>query len=164
VICACSSGLPVRAAHATLHATVSRLGLRTEGRSIQKIGLPSSDLHGTLFMTPIRAVPTCGRVNIGAGLRRIADRRPGMAIVTKIDAKYCPFKRSKSGGHPDGCRLNEFFERPPPCVGVSGKHHARLIRECRWKSTTVALQTGCDAVGNRQDWQPTFGLGKKKQK
>ena len=54
VTCACSSGLPVHAAHATLHATLhataSRLGLRTEGRSIQKISLPSSDLHGTLFM------------------------------------------------------------------------------------------------------------------
>jgi hypothetical protein len=68
-------GLPVHAAHATLHATASRLGLRTEGRSIQKISLPSSDLHGTLFMrlpispamTRYAAVSTCGRVNIVAG-------------------------------------------------------------------------------------------------
>src|SRR6266403_734503 len=52
----------------------------------------------------------------------------------KIDGSgmSCPsVKRSKSGGHPDRCRLNEFFEGPPPCVGVSGKHHARLFRECR---------------------------------
>src|SRR5258705_3253330 len=63
VTCACSSGLPVHAAHATLHATASRLGLRTEGRRIQKITFPSSDLHGTLFMrllispamTPLRS-------------------------------------------------------------------------------------------------------------
>jgi len=46
--------------------------------------------------------------------------------------------------------LTSFLKGRQPCVGVSGKHHARLIRECRWKSTTVVLQTGCDAVGNRQ--------------
>src|SRR3981189_3991331 len=49
----------------------------------------------------------------------------------------CPsIKRSKSGGHPDGCRLNEFFEGPTPCVGVSVDHHARLPNECRCKTKT----------------------------
>jgi hypothetical protein len=51
-------------------------------------------------------------------------------------------KRSKSGGHPDGCRLNEFFEVPPPCVSVSEKHHARLTGECRRKSTVVSPTRG----------------------
>jgi len=46
--------------------------------------------------------------------------------------------------------LTSFLKGRRPCVGASGKHHARLIRECRWKSTTVVLQTGCDAVGNRR--------------
>src|SRR6267154_3787851 len=46
----------------------------------------------------------------------------------------CPsVKRSRSGGHPDGCRLNEFFEGPPPCVGVSADHHALALGKCRLK-------------------------------
>ena len=170
--CACSSGLPVHAAHATLHATASRLGLRTEGRSIQKIGLPSSDPHGTLFMRlPISPAmtPRRGRSHMRQG-QHCCWVCPGSLIgvlawpLSQNSMLNIVLSNGQSPADiPDGCRLNEFFERPPPCVGVSGKHHARLIRECRWKSTTVALQTGCDAVGNRQDWQPTLGLGKKKK-
>src|SRR5438552_4783070 len=53
----------------------------------------------------------------------------------------CPsIKRSKSGGHPDGCRLNEFFEGPTPCVGVTVDHYARLLNECRCK-TIAATQS-----------------------
>src|SRR6266478_7413521 len=47
---------------------------------------------------------------------------------------------SSVGGHPDGCRLNEFFEGPPLCVGVSVDHHARLPNECRCK-TVAATQS-----------------------
>src|SRR3981189_2052622 len=53
---------------------------------------------------------------------------------------YPSVNRSKSSGHPDGCRLNEFFEGPPPCVGVSVDHHARLPNECRCK-TIAATQS-----------------------
>src|SRR5258706_14094800 len=49
----------------------------------------------------------------------------------------CPsVKWSKSSGHPDGCRLNKFFEGPPPCTGVSVNHHARQLDQCRLKNQT----------------------------
>ena len=72
---------PSRAAHATLHATASRLGLRTEGRSIQKIRLPSSDLHGTLFMR--LPISSCGRVNIVAGSATLIGV-PAVFVVRSI--------------------------------------------------------------------------------
>src|SRR6266404_6668315 len=56
--------------------------------------------------------------------------------------------------------LTSFFEVPPPCVGVSGKHHARLIKECRCKSTTGSAN-GAHAVGKANS-RPCLFMGTKR--
>jgi hypothetical protein len=106
-----------RARHAARH----RFYVRTEDRGAidskdrPPILRPSRDSfhaasHIARYDTATRPFPHAAGLTLLLGLRRIADRRPGMAIVTKLDAKYCLFKRSKSGGHPDDADLTSFLK------------------------------------------------------
>jgi len=74
--------------------------------------------------------------------KELSDSLPELRAPMGEGHKYSFPEQSNSGGHPDGCRLNEFFEGPPPCIGVSVDQHARRLDECRWKMEVATKVPG----------------------
>jgi hypothetical protein len=109
VTCAClfRPSRTCRARHAARHRFQVRTADRgtIDSKDRPPILRPSRDSfhaasHAARHDTATQPFPHAAGSTLLLGLRRIADRRPGMAIVTKLDAKYWRSSAAKSAYDP----------------------------------------------------------------